>query len=93
MSHPTTTNRDTLRPKASREIDAHLRRNGIRDAYLLKGQGICSFEGEATNDWIDHIVRVSFLGDLTLDQWLQTYQAMDSNPANRLSTCQSNRNQ
>ena len=34
---------------------------------------------------IDHTVEVSFLGDLTFDQWLQTFKSMDQNPANKRS--------
>jgi hypothetical protein len=37
--------------------------------------------------WLDHAVEVAFFGDLTFEQWLQTFRAMDSDPATRKSVC------
>lgn len=85
MTQSINADRGSVRPKSTRDVVAHLRRNGIRDTVLNAGGGFFCFEGPATEDWIDHTVRVSFLGDLTLDQWLQTYQAMASNPTNQKS--------
>ncbi len=73
------------RPKRTSEVVAYIRRAGGKGVQLSKGQGVFCFEGPPTEDWIDHTVHVMFLADLTLEQWLQTFRAMDSNPANRRS--------
>jgi len=36
-------------------------------------------------------VEIPFLNDMTYDQWLRTFKAMNENPANRKSTRRSNR--
>gem|GEM_PF-6163133 len=73
------------RPKRTSDVSRFLAQNGIREARLVKGPGYFCFEGKATDDWIDHTVEVPFLGDLTYDQWLRTFRAMNDNPANRTS--------
>ena len=70
------------RPKRTSDVGRFLARNGIREAHLVKGPGYFCFEGKATDDWIGHTVEVPFLSDLTCDQWLRTFKAMDDNPAN-----------
>ena len=60
-------------------------RAGVRGVRLVKGPGYFCFEGTPTEDWIDHTVEIMFLGDLTFEQWLQTFRVMDGNPANRRS--------
>jgi hypothetical protein len=72
-------------PKRTADISRFLARAGIRGVQLVKGPGYFCFEGTSTDDWIDHTVEVPFLADLTFQQWLQTFQAMDGNPANRKS--------
>jgi hypothetical protein len=74
---------DEDRPSRTREVDHYLARHGHKGAKLFKGPGFFCFEGEPTEDWIDHTVNVSLLKDLTLQQWLATYRSMDSNPTNR----------
>ncbi len=73
------------RPKRTSDVNRFLARSGIRDAHLVKGPGYFCFEGKATDDWIDHTVEMPFLSDMTCEQWLQTFKAMNDNPANRLS--------
>jgi hypothetical protein len=73
------------RPKKTEEVSRYLAQAGVKGVRLVKGQSYFCFEGDATEDWIDHTVEVTFLGDLTCDQWLQTFRAMDANPANRKS--------
>ena len=76
------------RPKRTSDVVRYLAQAGIRGVQLFKGPGYFCFEGKPTDDWIDHTVRVTFLNDLTLEQWLQTFRAMDSNPSNRQSVRQ-----
>lgn len=73
------------RPKKTEDVSRYLAHAGVKGARLVKGPGYFCFEGDATEDWIDHTVEVTFLGDLTCDQWLQTFRAMDANPANHKS--------
>jgi hypothetical protein len=73
------------RPKKTEDVGRYLAQAGVKGVRLVKGQGYFCFEGDATEDWVDHTVEVTFLGDLTCEQWLQTFRAMDSNPANRKS--------
>jgi len=70
------------RPKRTVDVKCFLTKNGIREAHLVKGQGCFCFEGKATNNWISHTVEVLFLSDLTFDQWMRTFKAMNDNPAN-----------
>ena len=79
------------RPKRTSEVERYLAQAGIRGVQLFKGPGFFCFEGTPTDDWIDHTVRVMFLNDLTFEQWLQTFRAMDSNPANRESIIKARR--
>lgn len=72
-------------PKRTDDVERYLRQTGIPDVLLIRGRGYFTFEGEATEDWFHTTVEVPFLSDLTLDQWAQTFRAMDGNPANRKS--------
>ena len=73
------------RPKRTNDVQRYFARAGVRNVHLVKGPGYFCFEGEATEDWINHTVEVPFLTDLTCEQWLQTFRAMDANPVNRKS--------
>ena len=79
------------RPGRTRDVRRYLAKHGIRDVCLLKGPGYFYFDGKPTEDWVHHTVDVSFLGDLTFDEWLRTDRAMDENPANRKSIRARNR--
>lgn len=72
------------RPKRTSDVDRFLVKNGFREAHLIKGPGYFCFEGKATDDWIDHTVGVTFLADMTCDQWLRTFKAMNDNPTNSI---------
>lgn len=72
-------------PKKTADVSRYLSHAGLPGVRLVKGPGYFCFEGDATDDWIDHTVEVPFLGDMTCEQWLQTFRAMDANPANRKS--------
>lgn len=74
-------------PKRTVEVSRYLARAGIGGVRLVKGPGYFCFEGDVTEDWRDHTVEVPFLSDLTLEQWHQTFRAMDANPANRQNVC------
>ena len=69
-------------PTRSRDVLRYLAKHGVKGVQLFKGPGYFCFEGDATEDWADHTVSVPFLNGLTFDQWLQTFKAMDQNPAN-----------
>ena len=69
-------------PKKTIEVNRQLARAGIRGARLVKGPGYFCFEGPPTKDWIDHTVEVTFLGELTCNQWLETFRCMNANPTN-----------
>jgi len=62
----------TDRPHRTRDVQQFFAKNGIRDAFPVKGPGFFCFEGTATDDWRDRTVHVTFLADLTFDQWLRT---------------------
>lgn len=62
-----------------------LRRTASATLIRSRGPGYSCFEGKATEDWIDHTVEVPFLADLTCEQWLRTFRAMNNNPANSAS--------
>ena len=68
--------------RRTRDVQRYLAKHGVRGVVLLKAPGYFCFEGDATGDWADHTVEVPFLSDMTFDQWLQTFKAMDQNPAN-----------
>ena len=72
-------------PKSTAEVSRYIAKSGFKGIRLVKGPGYFCFEGDLTNDWRDHTIAVPFLNYLTLGQWLGTFKAMDSNPANRLS--------
>jgi hypothetical protein len=73
------------RPKRTSDVVRFLAQNGLRGVKLMKGPGYFCFEGKPTDDWIDHTVEVPFLSDMTYDQWLRTFKAMNDNPANSVS--------
>lgn len=76
---------DNDRPSRTADVSRYWARAGVKGVRLLKGPGYFCFEGDPTENWIDHTVNVPVLADLTFEQWLATYRAMDSNPANHQS--------
>jgi hypothetical protein len=78
------------RPRRTADVQRYLARQGIKGIQVVKGPGYFCFEGKATEDWLNHTVEVFALGDMTYDQWLRTFKAMNENPANRKSTRRSN---
>jgi len=70
-------------PERTEEVVRYLKQLGIPGVKLVKGPGYFCFEGPATDDWINHTVEVPFPSELTLDQWSQTFRAMNDNPNNR----------
>lgn len=79
------------RPKRTSDVERFLTKNGLRGVRLVKGPGYFCFEGTPTDDWIDHTVEVPFLSNMTCDQWLRTFKAMNDNPANSASVRKSAR--
>ena len=79
------------RPRRTAEVGRYVAQQGIRGVRLCKGPGYFCFEGTPTEDWRDHTVEVTFLSDMTLDEWFRTFKAMNENPANRKSTVRPDR--
>lgn len=79
------------RPRRTADVQRYLGRHGFKGVRLVKGPGYFCFEGDPTEDWIDHTVEIPFLNDMSYDQWLRTFKAMNENPTNRKSTRRSNR--
>ncbi len=79
------------RPKRTRDVQMYLAQHGFKEVVLNKGPGYFCFEGKLTDGWVDHTVNVTFLADMTCDQWLRAFQAMNDNPANRQSIVRAQR--
>ena len=56
-------------------INSELERLGS-NAVLAKGDGYFYFWGGEAADWLDRTVRVPTLQSLTLEQWIEQFQAL-----------------
>jgi len=79
----------TDRPRRTRDVEQYLAKAGVRNVILVKGPGFFCFEGTGADGWVDHTARVTFLTDLTLDEWLQKFRSMDSASKESRESCNS----
>ncbi len=73
------------RPRRACDVERFLAANGCRGVYVESDRGWIRFGGEPTADWRNHVVEVCFFNQLTCEQWLKAFRAMNDNPSNRRS--------
>jgi hypothetical protein len=67
----------SLHPTKLSQVNKFLQQHGIKSVRLERGQGYFQFWGISIDKWLNRVVVVDRLDELTLDGWLAKYRQLE----------------
>ncbi len=67
----------STRPTKLPQVNKFLQQHGIQKVRLERGHGYFTFWGMPIDNWLNRVVVVDRLDELTLDQWLEKYRELE----------------
>jgi hypothetical protein len=71
----------SVKPTRVSQVNSFLRQHGLKDVTLERGHGYFTFWGMPIDRWLNRVVLVEGLDELTLDQWLEKYRELEKQNA------------
>jgi hypothetical protein len=67
----------SLHPTKLPQVNKFLQQHGVKNIRLERGKGYFQFWGMPIEKWLNRVVLVDRLDELTLDEWLEKYRQLE----------------